>query len=498
MGNHYFCTTTDYYVTFDGTIPLGGSSPLNAGTYSYYCEPHGSGMTGTIQVNRAATSVSLTVGSPNPSVINQFVNGFTVTVSNASGTGIIPSGQARLLIDGIAVTGFQSLNGSGQFTFNGITFSSSGNHNVTAQYQDPTGNFSSNTSNTQVQQVQDFSINVSNPAGSALPCPGGPICPPGQDYNYTGTVSDVGGLGFSGQVTISCQPGATAVPSSCVVTGNPVSVPGSFSVRASNTVAAPTFQFNIQGDSSPSGVAISHIYPPGVTLNVGSFTLNALNPTSVSAVQGNPSNTTAFSISSLGAFSGPITISCLTPPVGVSCFFSNGAATQVLGLGTGQTINDTLTLNTSSTLAAGPYTITVQASPISGPSQTRNLTLNESGGTRANTFIYFGTTPSGTTQTFANPAQTLLLNTPVSFSVSASNEEVSTNSTNVNVTLVFVEPFKSASANITFGAGGVAALPVRSRSTALWGRLRRDLRGSRPLRTVLFRFQAERSISRHS
>src|SRR5260370_7961236 len=139
-------------------------------------------------------------------------------------------------------------------------------------------------------------------------------------------------------------------------------------------------------------------------------------------------------------------MSCPAPPAGMTCIFSNGSATQALFLGVGQTINDTLTLNTSSSLAVpGPYTITVQAAPLSGPSQTHDVSLTESTAVQANAHIYFGDTPNGQTEHDVNPPHILLLHSPLTLKASAYNEDVA-NATGVTVVLVFAEPFKSASA----------------------------------------------------
>jgi len=544
--SHYMCNQ-DYYITFDGTVRPGGLHPLNAGTYAYYCEPHGSMMVGTIQVLADTTSVSLSSGSPSPSVVFQAVNSFTVTVSNTTaGVGIIPSGQARLLVDGVPVTGFIALS-SGSFTFNGIIFNSSGLHSVTAQFQDPNGNFASNTSNTVfqqvnpdstsvslssgnpnpsvinqpvnnfavtvsntsgtgvtpsgqaqllidglpatafvavlgsvtfnniafssggahnvtaqfqdlsgsfasntsntvVQQVRDFSINITNPSGSAVPT---------ANYDFAGTLTAIDG--YSAAVNITCTNGSTTPPNTCALLSpsNPVPMGSAFTVRASNSIAANTFSFNIQAASN-SGFSDIRSFP--VTLNVGSFSLGALSPSSVSVAQGNASGALAFQVSALGGFSGNVTLSCPSNPAGVTCIFANGSSTQNLFLEPLQTMNDTLVLNTSSALPVNNYLIAVQAVSGASPAQQQTFTLHEvAGGPASVTVVYFG--PPGN-QNWPNgpifaPLNVVPVGQSYSFMVTAVNYNnynlsgLTNASTGVQMVIRFSEPVASASASVT-------------------------------------------------
>jgi len=416
---------TDYPVAFNG-------GALGIGSHPFFCTPHGFSMTtGTITVIADATSTSVVRSSgPNPSIVGQSVQ-FKATVSNTIIPGTIPTGGVTFEDFGVPISSNLPLDGAGSATFT-TTSLASGTRSITAVYTPDVTTFSGSNSNASPlsQLVEDFSITISNPAGAASP---------GGNYDYTGTLSAIDS--YPNSVNITCQ-GSTPGTCALLTPANPVPMGSGFTVRASNPSAAPIFSFNIQGIGT-STPTVTHAFP--VTLNVGSFNLGTPNPSTVTAVQGNPSNTTAFQVSALGGFSGEVDMSCPAPPPGVTCIFSNGSATQALFLGVGQTINDTLTLNTSSSLAAGPYTVTMQAAPLSGTSQTQDVSLTESSATQANTFIYFGDTPDGQTQHNVNPPHTLLLDSPLNFNVSAYNEDVA-NANGVTLVLVFTEPFKSASA----------------------------------------------------
>src|SRR5260370_17078761 len=381
---------TDYKVNFDGTAGLG------SGTYTFYWTPPGNPMTGTITViaDTTPTGPVTRTSGPNPSVAGQSLQ-FKTTVSNNIIPGTIPTGGVTFEDFGVPITANLLLDGTGSATLT-TTSLAGGNHSITAVYT-PDVNFSGSNSNAShlSQDVQDFSITISNPAGAALPCPGGPPCPAGESYDYNGTLAPI--HGYTGSATISCQGSA---PSSCLLVSpaNPVAMNTPFTIRASHTSAASTpFSFSIQGIATPTPT-LPPTFP--VTLNVASFNFAALSPNTVSVVQGNPSSPMAFQISSLGSFSGEVDMSCVSPPSGVTCLFSNGSSTQPLLLSPGQTINDTLTLNTTNSVAVSSYPITVQATPVASPGnfQQRTVTLNEIAGVNTvKTILYFGAWLAGQT-----------------------------------------------------------------------------------------------------
>jgi len=539
----------DNYFTFDGRSYGGGN--LNAGTYNYYCIPHGAGMEGQLIVDPdgTSTSVSQTAGS-NPSIFGQTVT-FTATVSNSVFFSFVtPTGTVRFADNGLFISGSLPLNGSGQATFTSSTFLG-GSHSITAFYTPSNGNFTlsdstgsplshtvnaantstalaltsgtnpatagqslsftatvTNTSGTGVvpvgnaifedngtplgggtialdgaghavfttsalaggthpitavfsasntnnfngsssavinEAVHDFSLSISNPVQSVLP---------NQTATFNGTLSAFGG--YSSTITVSCQgsPPATCTGASVPLAANAQNVP--FTVTASNPAVA-NFSFSISGSGAES---LTHAVP--VTLSVGSFSFSQPTPNSVSVAQGNPSSTMTFQISSLGAFTGEVDLSCPTPPSGVTCMFSNGASTQALVLSAGQVINDTLVLNTTSSVPVNTYPITVQATPVAAPGQfqTRSVTLTETAPARANTFLYLGNSPNGTTENLTKLPVLLGVGNNFSFDISAFNSESSSDSHNVNITLIFAKPVATALASVTRGTGGESCMPI--------------------------------------
>jgi large repetitive protein len=459
-------SATNYCVHFDRSSNPSFGNAMGHGTYNFYCEPHGNMMEGVLIVDPDSTSVNLAPSSPNPSVVGQTVN-FTATVTNTSGTGITPPDASTVTFyDGVTAISSALPLSSGTRNFS-TSFSSSGSHNITAVYNpDANGDFASSTSNIVVQNVQDFSIGINNPAGSALPCPGGPTCPAGESYDYTGTLTPIDG--YAGSATISCQ-GST--PSSCVLVSpaNPVAMNTPFTVRASNTVAASTFNFSIQANSF-SGFAVSH--SGAVSLNVGNFSFSAPNPTSVSVPQGNPSTPIALQVVSQGSFSGEVDLSCVSPPAGVTCLFSNGSATHALSVGQGATVNDTLVLNTAASVTVGAHPVTVQAAPAASPSQfqQQTVTLNENtgAGPAAVTLVYFGPVanqgwPNG--PTFQYLPTLVGVGAPYSFKVTVvdysnynntggcTGTGACDNSTGVQLLITFSEPMAADSAVESFPGG---------------------------------------------
>jgi len=471
---------TDNYFTFDGRSTAGGN--LNAGTYNYFCAPHGAGMRGVLIVDPDGTTVSLSrTAGPNPSVFGQSVtftatvnnsvffssvtptgtvtfedfgspisapltlisgsrnfaistlsggshsitavyapangnfNGstsgalshtvnaantltalaltsgtnpttvgqslsFTATVSNNSGTGVVPTGTATFEDNGSPLGGGTIvLDGSGNAVFTTSALAG-GTHPITAVYIPTNGNFNGSTSSVINEAVHDFSLSVSNPVQSVLP---------NQTATFNGTLSAFGG--YSSTITVSCQgsPPTTCTGASVPLAANAQNVP--FTVTASNPSVA-NFSFSISG----SGVeSLTRSVP--ATLSVGSFSFSQPTPSPVSAVQGSPNDPSSpitFQISSLGSFAGEVDLNCPSPPAGVTCIFSNGASTQALTLSPGQVINDTLVLNTSSSVSVGSHPVTVQATPVAAPGQfqTRSVTLNETAGSgpASVTVVYFG------------------------------------------------------------------------------------------------------------
>jgi len=335
-------------------------------------------VTQTVNAANTSTALALTSGT-NPTTVGQSLS-FTATVSNTSGTGVVPTGTATFEDNGSPLGGgIIVLDGSGNAGFTTSSLAR-GTHPITAVYTPADTNFNGSTSAVINEAVHDFSLSISNPVQSVLP---------NQTATFNGTLSAFGG--YSSTITVSCQgsPPATCTGASVPLAANAQNVP--FTVTASNLSVA-NFSFSISG----SGVeSLTRSVP--ATLSVGSFSFSQPTPSPVSAVQGSPNDPSSpitFQISSLGSFAGEVDLNCPSPPSGVTCIFSNGAATQALTLSPGQVINDTLVLNTSSSVSVGSHPVTIQATPVAAPGQfqTRSVTLNETAGSgpASVTVVYFG------------------------------------------------------------------------------------------------------------
>jgi len=417
--------------TFTTSTLAGGVHSITAvyaGTNGDFAGGTSNAVSQTVNAANTSTALALTAGT-NPTTAGQSLT-FTASVSNASGTGVIPTGNAVFEDNGTPIS-TNALDGSGNAA---LTTSSlaGGTHPITAVYSPANANFNASTSSAINEAVHDFSINISNPSLSVVP---------NQTATYNGTLSAFGG--YSGTITVSCQGSlpSTCTGSSVPLAANAQNVP--FTVTASNNAIA-NFSFDIAGSGPES---LTHSVP--VTLIVSSFNFGALSPNTVSAVQGNPSGAMTFQVSSLGSFTGEVDMSCVSPPPGVTCFFSNGSSTQALSLTPGQVINDTLVLNTASSVTVGAHSVTVQAVTAAAPAQQQTVTLNETSATLVDAYLFFGhSTSGGFPLVTVNPPFLLDVGSQFSFDVSAVDNQgcLGCDAHNVNVTLVFAEPVVSASA----------------------------------------------------
>jgi plastocyanin len=341
----------------------------------------GASNTVTVTITAASTSTTL-VSSLNPAPPGQNVT-FTATVTNTS-TSVAPSAADTVTVNDngspIGTAAFQSASANAATYAFSASSLAPGSHPITAVFT--SSSFNTSTSNTVNEVIQDFQINITNPIGSVLPL---------QTFTYNGTLTSVGG--YSGSVAISCVAGSTATPSTCASAGSPFTVTSggttNFTVSASNNVAAPTFNFNIQAQDSVAN--ITHIFP--VTLNVGASKFNAMScgvatsqcapPRTVSVAPGNPSVPLQFSVQSQGTFTGQVVLTCPSIPAGLSCRFANGAATQTVELSEGETVADTLTIDAAGSAALNTYSVTVKAVPngMTAQAQTQTVTVNVVAGT---------------------------------------------------------------------------------------------------------------------
>src|SRR5713101_1371555 len=181
---------------------------------------------------------------------------------------------------------------SGSFTF---TFNSAGTFHY---YCTVHGSVMQGT--VVVNALPDFSISVSNPNGGTIT---GPIFP-SQQTVFNGNLSPLNG--YNKTVNLSCQAGATGVPSTC--TPSPASPMVSSSTPFTITAAATTpghYDFMAQGSDGSMAHSVS-----GLNFDVVDFAIAAPSPSSVTVVT-NPSSTaisasTSVTLSAAGIFSGTV------------------------------------------------------------------------------------------------------------------------------------------------------------------------------------------------
>jgi uncharacterized repeat protein (TIGR01451 family) len=141
-------------ITYDGST----TAPTNAGSYAVVASLNNNDYeapdaTGTLVINKASTSTSLT-SSANPSQFGQSVT-FTATVTSAAGT---PTGTVNFK-EGATTLGSGTLNASGVATFTTSTLTL-GNHSITAEYVAST-NFNASTSAPVTQVVNKANSSTS-------------------------------------------------------------------------------------------------------------------------------------------------------------------------------------------------------------------------------------------------------------------------------------------------------------------------------------------------
>ena len=207
----------------------------------------------------------------------------------------------------------------------------------------------------------DFKITIPTPSITLFP---------NQTSNFTGTLKAT--FGYNSQVTISCDPAATAVPSTCTgTTATPTPGGVAFSVNAGNN-AAGDFNFNVKGLGADTN-STTHLSP--VTLHVIDFGLGAPSPAAMTVNSGSLSNPVSLQVTGGGSFSGTVALTCVGLPAGATCNFAPSSSVQPTS---SSPVNVTLTLSTQSSMAASSSSFTVRANTSGAPaakSQTISLTV---------------------------------------------------------------------------------------------------------------------------
>jgi hypothetical protein len=203
----------------------------------------------------------------------------------------------------------------------------------------------------------DFFLSVSNTPmnryASSLPA------------QFNGLATSING--YSRQITLACAMGATKPPAHCSV--DPATlVPSTggtpFTVTASDQPG--DYMFNASGTDSHSVTRYSPI-----TLNIVDFTLTKPSPGGITVEPGTSSGPVHFQVTAQGSFDGTVNLSCAGLPTGATCNFQPASATPTAK----SPVAVILTVDTTSSAAAGTYPITIQGSVSDGPTKTQDLSL---------------------------------------------------------------------------------------------------------------------------
>ncbi|WP_433975487.1 FG-GAP-like repeat-containing protein [Tunturiibacter lichenicola] len=274
------------------------------------------------QTNPAPTAPSLfpsktalAVSANNAAPTQQLT--FTATV-----TGVIsPSGSVSFT-SGSTPLGTASIT-NGVATLS-ISFPATGTYAVTASYAGDTNNQPSSSS--------PVSVTVAPVASKTTLTASANSANPNQQLTFTAAVT---GSNPTGNVTFTS--GNTTLGTASLTNGT-ASLPFAFTVAGSFTVTA-----NYAGDAANLASASSALT---VTVAAPDFTLSA-SPAAATIAAGQSAMTT-FSVAPLGGYSGTVTFSCGTLPLGAACTFAPASVTPA----SGATATTTLTITTTAPTTA--------------------------------------------------------------------------------------------------------------------------------------------------
>ncbi len=174
-------------------------------------------------------------------------------------------------------------------------------------------------------------------------------------------------VGGSTTYTLALRSTTTASPGTVTLSCTPPLPPGitcafsRTSLIPTTTTASVTLTVNAAGAAVGSytlgvqGSTTSQIRRASVTLNASDFTLDVTPPTGTISTPGGGSTTYDVALTALSGFASAVTLSCPTPPTGVTCAFSPASVTPTAG-----GAHSTLTLTTSAAATPGPLEFTVR------------------------------------------------------------------------------------------------------------------------------------------
>ena len=320
-------------VTLPDTLSLGS----NMVTASYSGDPTFSPANSSalaLLVSAGSTqSLTTVTATPNPTRANQVVL-FTVTVSPAAGSGAPPTGSVTLFVNGQTASTATLFNGTATFNF----FFSAATFPISASY----------TGNGLYGPSMSPQVNVVSTAGiSTTVLSGATSLPAASPLSVTATINNLSIFGLTSSVTF--YDGTTPLLPSLLVTKaqNATSAAVTYTGTAALATGIHSITAVFTGDinnltstSPPLIVAVG--IPQAITVTPAATTLTL----SAGASTG---NTDALTITSAGAFAGPVTFACTvayngtgtttylptcTPSAASVTLTPQGTATTTLTIGT--------------------------------------------------------------------------------------------------------------------------------------------------------------------
>jgi len=311
-----------YGYTEEQAIQLTGTPPGTPHTlvanYSGDNSYNASSATATVTVTPAPTTIAKVAS---PSTANAGTP-FTVTATvTSSSYGVAPTGTVKFFYGTTLLGTATTIGTPGSFS-SGVTASlaatlsasipTAGTYNITATYTSLDSNYASQSSSNSVS----ITVNSSTTPGFTLSAAPGSltIAPGGTGGTSTISVTDVGG--FTGSVGFA----ASGLPSGVTASFNPTSSASSsvltLTASSSATAGGPT-TVTITGTSgaltATTTVALT------VSSTAAPFTIGSIANMTISAP--GQSGTTQVTLTSVGGFTGPVSIACSLPTsmTGATC-----------------------------------------------------------------------------------------------------------------------------------------------------------------------------------
>ena len=210
----------------------------------------------------------------------------------------------------------------------------------------------------------DFALSISNSPLDIVP---------GQSGEFNGTLTEIDG--YSSSVSLTCVPGATSPPPTCM--SSPATVIPGNATPFTMAVGGGTgeYDFNVQGVGNDPAHT-THLFP--VTLEFVDFGLTTPTPASVTVGAGATSSPVSFQVTAGGPFNQSVTVSCTTAIPGATCALTPGV---VVNPTANAPVNMTAAVTVPATTAAGSYPVTISATtPGASSSATASFTLNVTSG----------------------------------------------------------------------------------------------------------------------